>query len=298
MGDSGKAYKAFRVFNVAFMLIIMAIMLFPYLNVLAKAFNDGKDTALGGITVFPRKLSLYNFDMLFRDGKVVKAMGVSVVRVIAGVGLSLLVQFLAAYGFSKKQLAGRTQMLLFLTLPMFFGGGLIPQYILFSKLGFLNNFLVYIVPGAFSLYNMVIIRTYIATLPVSLEESAKLDGANELVVFFRIILPLSLPILATIALWSAVAHWNDWTTTLYFVTKSDKFTLQYVLMQVLKESERILKMIQEAQLEGRVVDTTVSTTPEALQAAQIVLTTLPIILVYPFLQKYFIKGVTLGAIKD
>lgn len=136
------------------------------------------------------------------------------------------------------------------------------------------------------------------TIPVSLEESAKLDGANEFTTLYRIILPLSMPIIATISLWTAVFHWNDWTTTLYFVTKSKLFTLQYLLMQILKESEKITQMIQLAQEQGFDAQISVKTTPEALKAAQVVVTTLPIIMVYPFLQKYFIKGVMIGAIKE
>jgi putative aldouronate transport system permease protein len=291
-------YKVFKVFNIMFMLLIMVVMLFPYLNVIAKAFNDGGDTALGGITIFPREFTLVNFKTLLQNSQIVLAAGVSVARVICAVVISLLVQFLAAYGFTKKNLWGRSQLLMFLTIPMFFGGGLIPIYILYAKIGFLNNFMVYIIPHAFNLYNMIIIRTYINTIPVSLEESAKLDGANEFTVFFRIILPLSMPIVATIALWTAVGQWNDWTTTLYFMTKPKLYTLQYILMQVLKETERITKLVQEAALEGREMHVEIKATPESLQSAQIVLTTIPIILVYPFLQKYFIKGVTVGAIKD
>ena len=293
-----KSYKIFKFFNILFMLLIMTVMIYPYLNTLAKALNDASNTALGGITIFPRKLTLDNFATLLKNSQIKSAAIISVVRVLCAVVFSLIIQFSAAYGFTKKNLLGRSKLLVFLIIPMFFTGGLIPTYLLYSKIGFLNNFLVYVIPHAFSLYNMVIIRTYINTLPESLEESAKLDGANEFVVFYKIILPLCTPILATIALWTAVGQWNDWTTTLYFITKQKLFTLQYVLMQVLKETERIQKLIQQAALEGQELHLEIKTTPEALQSAQIILTTIPIIMVYPFLQKYFIKGVTLGAVKD
>lgn len=291
-------YRIFSVFNTIFMILLIVVMVFPYLNVLAKTFNDGADTAMGGITIYPRVFTLQNVKAVLGDSQIVQAFGVSVLRVVLGVLACIVVQFTAAYALLKKELKGRSAIIMFLTIPMFFGGGLIPRYILYSNMGMLNNFLVYILPGAFSLYNMVIIRTYMNTIPASLAESARLDGANELLILLRIILPLSLPIVATIALWSAVSHWNDWNTTLYFITKKPLYTLQYVLVQVLKETERITKMIQQAQLDGLEYNATVNATPESVQAAQIVITTIPIIIVYPFMQKYFIKGVTLGAIKD
>ena len=146
---------------------------------------------------------------------------------------------------------------------------------------------------------MVIIRSYMNTLPDSLVEAAKLDGATELGVLWRIIVPLSKPIMATIALWSAVGLWSDWTTTLYYFTKKDMFTLQYLLVQVLKETQKIQAMINQALLEGQeTITVSTKVTSESIQCAQIIITTIPIILTYPFLQKYFIKGVMLGAVKD
>lgn len=294
-------FKIFNIVNILIMVLLMVVMLFPYLNVVAKAFNTGVDTQLGGITIFPRKFTFENMQTLLEDKNILNSMFISISRVIAGTVISLVVQFAAAYAFTKKQLKGRGGMLVFLMLPLFFTGGLIPQYLLFSSLKIINTFWVYILPGAFSIYSMVIMRTYLYTIPESIEESARLDGANELVVLIRLIIPLSMPIIATITLWSAVGHWNDWVTTLYFITKSKLFTLQYVLMQLLREAERIRQVIEDAIRSGRFVNqnnTVIRPTPEALQCAQIVLTTIPIIILYPFLQKYFIKGIMIGAIKD
>ncbi|AEE97828.1 carbohydrate ABC transporter permease [Mahella australiensis] len=299
MTYTSTGYKIFKCINIILMIIVAVVMIFPYLNVLANAFNDGLDTAMGGITIFPRKPTLENFRVLLSDNSLTRAAVISVLRVLSGTVVALFVQFTAAYVFTKKDLWGRNGLLMFLIIPMFFNGGLIPQYLLYSKIGLLNNFLVYILPTAFSFYNMIIIRTYLNTIPDSLKESARLDGANEFVILARIILPLSMPIVATITLWTAVAHWNDWTTTLYFVTKTRLYTLQYILMQLLKESERIAKMMQEAQEMGlNVNNVQIRSTPEAIKAAQVVITTLPIIIVYPFLQKYFIKGVMIGAVKE
>ena len=279
--------------------IIVAIMVFPYFNVLAHAFNDSRDSQFGGITFYPRVWTLENFNVLLGNREVLQAVVVSVLRVAAGTMFALVIQYTCAYAFTMKGLKGKKIILLFLMIPMYFGGGLIPVYLLYSKLHILNNFLVYILPVSFSLYNMVIIRSYLYTIPESLGESAKLDGANDAVIMARIYIPLSLPILAVMALWSAVGHWNDWTTTLYFITDKRLYTLQYVLMQVLKEGERLARLMEEALIAGRrVTDNSRRITPQAIRSAQIIITTIPIVVMYPFLQKYFVKGVTLGAVKE
>ncbi len=299
MKDNSLSYRIFTIFNYVLLTLIGVVTLFPYLNVLALSLNDGLDSMNGGVFLWPRVPTLDNFRMVLSSNYMSQAVFISVTRVLSGTVLALLVQFSAAYAFTRKDLPGRVGFLIFLTLPMFFSGGLIPQYILFSKMHLLNTFFVYILPGVFSFYNMIVIRTYINTIPGSLEESAKLDGATEITVFFRIILPLSKPILATIALWVAVGHWNDWTTTIYFVTRQKLFTMQYVLVQFIKEGERIAALIQQAQMDG--LDTSnmqANSTPEALKSAQVIVTTLPIIMIYPFLQKYFIKGVMIGSVKE
>ena len=293
-------YKIFYVFLILFMLMLSAVMLYPYLNVLAKAFNKGVDTLQGGITIYPRQPTLQNFLTLFQNNMIIRSALISTARALSGAALAVVVQFSAAYAMKRKTFKGKNTILVFLMIPMFFGGGLIPVYLLYSKLHLLNNFLVYILPSAFSMYNMVIFRTYLAALPESFEESAKLEGANEITIMMRILVPLSAPILATITLWVLVYHWNDWITSMYFVTQSKLYTMQYVLMKLLKQYEEIQKMIQESIMQGRSISagTGQKATQDSLQSAQIILTTLPIVLTYPFLQKYFIKGVMIGAIKE
>lgn len=290
--------KVFNVGNITFFILMMITILFPYANVLAKALNDGNDTAMGGILIWPRKFTWENFNAVILDKAFGQALMISISLVIVCTVLNLLVQFMAAYTFLNKDLAGRSWMMLFLLIPMYFGGGLIPQYILYSKIGLLNNYLVYVLPGLMSTYNMIIIRSYLESVPPSLRESARIDGANDVKIAFRIMLPLSKPVIATVALWTAVGVWSNWTATLYYVTKKHLFTLQYLLMQVIKEAEKIRAMIAEAQMRGEELKIVPKVTTESVQSAQIIVTTLPIVLVYPFLQKYFIKGVTLGAVKD
>ena len=293
-----KQYRWFMYFNYVFMGLVVTVMVFPYLNVLAKSLNEASDTILGGITVFPRKFTWDNFLTLFSDKQLLDSGVNTIIRVLLGTAISLVVQFFAAYALAQRQLVGKKAILLYFVIPMFFSGGLIPQYLLYAQMGLLNNFLVYLLPGAFAFFNVIIIRTYIHTLPDSLSESAKLDGANHFHIFTYLTLPLCIPILATITLWTAVGHWNDWTTTLYFITKQKLFVLQYVLMQVIQETSRIAQMIQYALEKGLNPNTNLPTTPEALRAAQVIVTTLPIILIYPLLQRYFIKGIMIGAVKD
>lgn len=290
--------KVFNVCNVLFLLAIIVVVMFPYLNVIAKAFNDGNDTAMGGITIYPRVPTLLNFETVLNDPSIIRAFFVSVAVVVSGTLLSLLVQFMTAYVFINKKLVGRGAIMLLFLIPMYFGGGLIPQYILYANVGLLDNFLVYILPGCFSAYNMIIMRSYLSSVHISLFEAARIDGASDFRMCFGIALPLAKPVMATVGLWLAVGLWNNWTTTMYYIMEKDLFTLQYVLVQILKEAERIQAIIMEAMLAGELVNVDVKVTSEAIKCAQLVVTTLPIVMVYPFLQKYFIKGTTLGAVKD
>ena len=291
--------KIFNVFNIVFMCAVVVVMIFPYVNILAKALNDGGDTAMGGITVLPRVFTWENFSAVVEDSAFPQAAFVSVVRTVLGTVIAVVVQFLAAYVFTHQELYGKKGLLMFLMIPMYFGGGLIPCYIYFSNTGMLNNWALYLLPGAFSLYNMIIIRSYMDTLPASLSDAAYLDGATEFQVLTKIITPLCKPILATVALWSAVGHWSNYTTTMYYFTNKKLYTLQYLLYQVLKETEKIEAMLKEAQLRGEeLIGAQNALTTESIRCAQIIVTTVPIIICYPFLQKYFIKGVTLGAVKD
>ncbi|GAA3407960.1 carbohydrate ABC transporter permease [Paenibacillus hodogayensis] len=295
----GAAYRMFTVCNIAFIALLSLAALYPYLNTVAVALNDGGDSSLGGITFYPRVPTLSNFATLLKDETILKALVVSTAKVLVGTLLALIVQFTAGYALTKRRLVGRNAVLLYFMIPMFFSGGLIPTYLLYSKIGLLNHFLVYVLPGAFAFFNVIIIRTYLYTIPESLEESAKIDGANELTILWRIVIPLSRPILATIALWTAVTHWNDWTTTLNFVTNPGLQTLQFKLMLMIKESDMIASLIQEASQRGATdMGGYLRVTPEAIRAAQVVITTIPIIIVYPLLQKHFIKGVMIGSVKE
>lgn len=292
-------YRVFSVFNILLMIILGVLFIFPYLNILAESLNDPADTLRGGLTIYPRVFTLQNYKVILSDSDISRAAVVSVSRVVIAVILSILVQFSAAYSLSRKGLMGKQFFVWLFSIPMFISAGQIPLYVQISRMGLLNNFWVYILPGLFSFYNIVIIRTFIqSTIPDGLIESAHLDGANEMQVLFQMVLPLSKPILATVALWIMVAHWNDWTATLLYIRKSSLFTLQYIMMQLVKETERLQKLQQAAiEMGADVSNMQTKVTSESIISAQVMITTIPIICVYPFLQKYFVKGIMMGSIK-
>lgn len=293
--------NVFVVCNTVFMLLLSFVFLAPYVNIMAKSFNAAKDTMLGGIVFWPRAWTLDNYNVVLGDSSTWTGLRVSVIRVVFGSVFALIVTYMAAYALLRKGLRGKKIIIMFLTIPMFLQGGLISEYIVYGKrmLGIYDTFWVYIFPHSFSFFNMVIIRTYLQGIPESLIESARLDGAGEFVILWKIMLPLSMPIVATILLWSAVGHWNDWTTTLYFVENSDLFTLQYNLQLAVKQAETVQSMIADALESGRPLgDIDTDITAESIQAAQLIVTTVPIVCVYPFLQKYFMSGVMLGSVKE
>lgn len=288
--------KIFNVFNIVLMLVISVVLIYPYLNQAAISFNDGMDTALGGITIFPRKFTVQNYALVFSNHSIWKAALLSVIRVLLQIVLSISIVFAAAFGLTRKNLPYKRQLTLFLMIPAYVSAGVIPIYITYRYLGLINSFWVYIVPGLFTFYNMVIVRSFLQELPSSLEEAATIDGAGDFCVMTKIAVPLCKPVLATIALWVAVGAWNDWTSTLYYVTEPDLYTLQYIMMKLIKESEVAQQMAAEAAVTGTGNGAFIPTS-ESVKAATLIVTTVPIIMVYPFLQKYFVSGVTLGAVK-
>ena len=289
-----KGELIFQIFNVIFMLILCVFMFYPYLNQLAVSFNDSADTALGGITIFPRKFTFANYRTVFNDSAVSRAFVISLSRTVLNVVLAVVVTFAAAYALTRRDLLGRRAITRFLAVPGYISAGIIPIYILYRYLGLINNYFVYIIPFCFSFYNMVIFRSFIQEIPDALEEAAIVDGANEIQVMFKIIIPVALPVLATVALWVAVGQWNDWTTNLYYITDSKYNTLQYLIMKIIKQGEQLkADMI----MSGGDDEALQRPTSEAVKAAMLIITTVPIICTYPFLQKYFVKGVTVGAVK-
>ncbi len=287
--------KIFNVFNILIMILLCVITLYPYLNQLAVALNEGMDTMAGGITIFPRKFTLANFEAVITNDNFLVAAWISVSKVLLNLVFSLAVTFCAAFALTRKGLPAKRGFTLFLMISSYISAGVIPTYILYRYLGLIDNYWVYIFPTVFSFYNMVVIRSFIQEIPESIDESALIDGANEFQIMTRITVPLSLPVLATVALWVAVWSWNDYNTTLMYVTNKNLFSLQYLMMQIIKESELVRQMAVQSAMGNH--NASMQPTPDSIKAATLIVTTIPIILVYPFLQRFFIKGITVGAVK-
>lgn len=286
----------FDIVNACILLLVVTVTLYPFLHVLAISLNDARDAMKGGIGIFPRVFSFDSYKTVFGYEDLYHAFLVSVARTISGTVLSLLVTTMCAFAMTRKRLFGYKVIYNFFIVSMFVGGGLIPTYLLFKQIGIYDTFWVYILPGSFSTYYMILFRTYIVQLPSELEESAFLDGADEIQAFFKIILPLCAPILATIGLFVAVSQWNSWQDTLYYTTDHNLESLQFVLMKVLSQTEasRISKQAKSTMLRHAQA---ITITPDSIKMAITMVATIPIICVYPFLQKYFVKGMVIGAVK-
>jgi putative aldouronate transport system permease protein len=277
------------------LLWVIVITLYPFLNVVAKSFNDPIDTVRGGITIYPRKFTLNNYADLFLAGSnLPSAFRMSVTRTLVGTLLGVMANAMFAFALSRQDFMFRRLFMTMLLVTMYVGGGIIPTYLLMRFLGLLNNFLVYIIPALIGAFYVIVIRSFMNTIPLSLQESAKLDGANDFSIFVRIIFPLCKPVLATIALFIAVGQWNSWFDT-YIYCRSAKglSTLQFELMKVIDSAQSAISTdIHSEALK------TARRNPEAMKMAITVVATGPILVVYPFLQKYFVTGITLGAVKE
>ncbi|ACX67819.1 carbohydrate ABC transporter permease [Paenibacillus lautus] len=288
--------RVFDIANFTIMALVMIVTLYPFLNVLAISLNDSVDTVRGGIYIWPREFTLDNYVQIFKyDGLVTGAKN-TILRTLAGTFLGLLSGTMLGYVLSRVDFQGRKFMSTFLALTMYFSGGMIPVFILIRDLNMMNSFLVYIIPGMVSAFNVFVIRSFIDSLPYSLQESAKLDGANDFTIYYKIILPLCKPVLATIALFLAVGQWNSWLDTyLYNGNAPHLTTLQFELMKVLQSTQGQTSGMMTGQNMAEIVK---QVSPESIKMAITIVVTVPILLVYPFLQRYFVKGMTLGAVKS
>ncbi len=288
--------RVFDIVNYTFMTLVMIVTLYPFLNVLAISLNDSVDTVRGGITIWPRQFTFENYVQIFQYEGLLTGAKITVLRTLAGTLLGLLSGTMLGYVLSRGDFQGRKFMSTFLALTMYFSGGMIPVFILIRDLNMMNTFLVYIIPGMVSAFNVFVIRSFIDGLPYSLQESAKLDGANDFTIYYRIILPLCKPVLATIALFLAVGQWNSWFDTyLYNGSAPHLTTLQFELMKVLQSTQGQKSGMMAGQNMAEIVK---QVSPESIKMAITIVVTVPILIVYPFLQRYFVKGMTLGAVKS
>ncbi len=287
----------FPICNGIFLCILMFITLYPVLNTVATSLNDGVDAVRGGIGLLPRKFSIEAYKTLLSDELTYSAFGISVARTVITTILNVVLTSMLAFALSRKEFVLRGFITLLMVLTMYINAGLIPNYLLITKTLQLNKtFWVYIIPTMFSCFNMIVIRTYISGLPEALAESARIDGANDMRIFWQIIFPLCTPVLATVALFVAVGSWNQWfDTQLYNGSKKGLYTLQYLLKMKLATS------MNQANQANASLDALASgaskSTPITIRSAITVVSALPIMIVYPFLQRYFVTGMVLGGVK-
>jgi len=294
-----KRFKKVTFFDICLslgMIFVIVITLYPFLNILAISLNNAIDTAKGGIHILPRDFTFANYVEIFSSNdRLLQAFIMSVTRTVVGTVTGIIASTMLAYTLSRKDFVFNKPVALLLVLTMFVSGGLIPDYMLIRHLGLINQFSVYILPMLISAFNVIVIRSFMDNLPVALEESAKIDGANDFTIFARIILPLSMPVIATISLFLAVGQWNSWFDTyLYARTNESLTTLQYELMKILDNASASGSSgvnTHSAQYMAK------QTNPQSIKMAITIIATVPILFVYPFLQKYFVTGLTLGAVK-
>ncbi len=291
--------RAFGVVNFIIVTLLILVMVYPFYYCMVMAFNDGVDATNPGIYFWPRKFSLENFTTALSDPNVLPAAVVSVLRTVLGTVLTVLVTSAFAYGMSKANLRFRNGYLVFLMIPMYFGGGMVPTYILLDNLNLLNNFWVYVIPGAFSVYYTLIFMASFRELPQSLEESAMLDGAGYFRIFFQIILPLSKPVIAAVCVFLAVGHWNSWMDNLLYMIGTDDYdTLAYLFASIAQRADYLIKLAQEsAGAAAQVGQELTGATGISTQLASMLVSIAPILAVYPFFQKYFVHGIMIGSVK-
>ena len=276
--------------NLILLLAFTAIIVIPIWNVVISSITAGATLTDGSFILWPDEITFANYQTVFSDSSIWRAFLVSVLRTLIGSVTSVLFTAIVSYGISKRRLRGRKIYTVIFVITMFFSGGMIPTFLLIRSLGLLDSFWVYIIPALFSYWNVIILMNFFRGIPASLEEAAQMDGAGYWKIFFTVILPLSKPALATIALFNGVAHWNDFMATrLYIPTNEALHTLQFRVFQILAQTQ-----LQEMQH----IPVALQTTTRGVQLATIIVTTVPIVLVYPFLQKYFVSGMTLGAVKE
>jgi putative aldouronate transport system permease protein len=289
-----KRFTWFDAANYCVMVVFCLLIVYPLWYTLVHSFNEGNDTVLRGpVYLVPRVPTLENYVAVFENQEIVTAFGVSAARTAFATVAHVFFTAMVAYAFTKKKLMGRRIWLLMGTITLFFSGGLIPTYLLVRQLGLIDSFFVYILVPMFSFFHCIIFMNFFRTIPDSLEESAQIDGAHEFWVFTHVIVPLSKPVLATIALFNGVFNWNDYFYGVIYINRQTwLLPIQTFLYRVVASSQANTMMNLYSQGVVRV-----SVTPESIRMATMMVTTLPVICAYPFLQRYFTTGMLLGSIK-
>ena len=290
----------FDIVNTILLLMVCVITLYPFLNTVAISFNDSTDAVYGGIYLWPRVFSLRSYEtILLQSSTIPHSAQISALRAVIGTALSIPLSMMLAYVMSRRDFVLRSAVTKLVLFTMYVSGGLIPTFLTYRAYGLMNNFLVYILPGCISAFNVLVMRSFIQGLPYELIESAKIDGASEYRILFGIVFPLSMPVIATIGLFVSVSQWNQWfDTMLYCSGEKDLITLQYELKRILDTANSMTgDSVTADAMASTASEGSGRVTTQTIRAAMTVISVVPIACVYPFLQKYFVKGLTLGAVK-
>lgn len=285
------AFEAVLYIIFAFVVFICA---YPFYYLLICTISDNRLVALNQITLIPKGIHFTNYIDVLKLSRIRNAAALSIIKTVMGTATNMIISSYMAYFFSKEEIWHRKLFYRFTIITMYFTAGTVPIYLNIKMLGLMNTFWVHIIPHAFSVYNMILVKTYIESIPGSLEESAEIDGAGYMVRFFRIILPLSKPILATVGLFSAVGQWNNVFDTKLYITNSKLYSLQFVLFEYFEQIKSVQQSIEEA---GGGAEAAAAASTMSVRLTLTAVTMIPIICVYPFVQKYYLKGIMLGAVK-
>ena len=288
----------FNILNYTLFISFTVLCLYPFYYLIINTISDNELSANGAIMFIPRGIHFLNYVQVIGLPGLLRATYISLARTALGTVFPMLASAFMGYMFTKKKMWGRKFWYRFILITMYFNAGLIPYYITMLLLGLINNFLVYLIPAIVQPFYIILIKTYVESTPISLQESAEIDGAGVLTVFWKIILPIIMPILATVAIFSAVGQWNSFTDTVLFVTDQKLHTLQFVLFRYLNQANSLAALIRNnPTIDASLIKAATTQTPTSVRMTISVIVTLPILFVYPCFQRYFVKGIMIGAIK-
>ena len=287
----------FDLINVLLLTVFTLICVFPFYYLFINTISDNALSARGLITLFPKGVHFENYIQIFKISGILTAAIVSLARTVIGTTLSVFASAFLGYLLTKQNMIGHKLVYRFIVVTMYFNAGVIPWYINMMNLHLLNNFLVYILPTIVAPYSIILVKTYVESIPSALEDAAQMDGAGYMARFAWVILPVCLPILATITIFSAVGQWNSFQDTLFLISDNRLYTLQFLLYRYMNEAEALATIIKTAESSEMLANMTITQTPTSIKMTVSMIVVLPILLVYPYFQKYFVKGIMIGAVK-
>ncbi|WP_018143284.1 carbohydrate ABC transporter permease [Alloscardovia criceti] len=290
--------KIYNVFNIAFFILFAFICVYPFYYLIINSISDNSASAAGQVNWWPQGIHWENYKQVFLMEGLSRAAFISLARTVLGAGLTVIASGFLGFMFTQKRMWGRTFWYRFVIITMYFNAGLIPMFITMKNLGLTNNFWVYVLPAIVQPFNIILVKTFIESIPASLQEAAEMDGAGTLTIFWRIILPMCTPILATVAIFSAVGQWNSFQDTLIYMTDSKLYSLQYLLYTYINQANALAASVKaSAGSAMNVAALATQQTPTSIRMTVSVIVVLPILFVYPFFQRFFVKGMMLGAVK-